>query len=351
MDTNKNLSRVDSIRKRLTDDQSAQPTRDEVDYLLSQLKDGGAEDFISRKEAVERIERQIRLWNNDTVTMACADMLAEIKTMGATTPTESAATEQAGEQRPKIICLCGSTRFMQTWIDEYQRLSDEGNIVLTVARMPPRPNLQHDEPELKQRLDELHLRKIDLADEVFVLDVGGYIGSSTKREIEYAVSKDKPVWYFSATAPAPSVAQPEADLRNFDWALRELADGWISNNEREGEYGFYQNARRVLELIVADSTAEVSRLNSEVERLRKYEREVSTLRVGYTLEKGLAKTFQKRIASARADAIGACIERIKAERLHEDLGNESDQGYQNAIEHMVEALEQLKESNLSEPRV
>lgn len=104
--------------------------------------------------------------------------------------------------------------------------------MLTVARMPPRPNLQHDEPELKQRLDELHLRKIDLADEVFVLDVDGYIGSSTKREIEYAVSKGKPVWYLSGTAPAPTGkprtieerASLATDPRDMEWVL-EAPDG------------------------------------------------------------------------------------------------------------------------------
>lgn len=106
-----------------------------------------------------------------------------------------AAGDGEGE-RPRIICLCGSTRFVDTWISEYQRLSDEGNIVLTVARMPPRPNLQHDEPELKKRLDNLHLRKIDLADEVFVLNVDGYVGSSTRNEIAYAISRGKPVNYF-----------------------------------------------------------------------------------------------------------------------------------------------------------
>jgi hypothetical protein len=116
-----------------------------------------------------------------------------------------------GEQRPSIICLCGSTRFVQTWIDEYQRLSDEGNIVLTVARMPPRPNLQHDEPELKARLDNLHLRKIDLADEVFVLDVDGYVGSSTKREIEYATAKGKPIRYLSQESAASPVPVAEGE--------------------------------------------------------------------------------------------------------------------------------------------
>lgn len=115
--------------------------------------------------------------------------------------------DSAPAKRPRIICLCGSTRFIDTWINEYQRLSDEGNIVLTVARMPPRPNLQHEQPELKLRLDELHKRKIDLADEVYVLNVGGYIGSSTRGEIEYAESHGKPVLYLDA-APAAPTAEP-----------------------------------------------------------------------------------------------------------------------------------------------
>lgn len=105
----------------------------------------------------------------------------------------TAVLEQAAQNRPKIICLCGSTRFVQTWIDEYQRLSDEGNIVLTVARMPPRPNLQYDEPELKRKLDGLHFHKIALADEVFILNVGGYIGESTAREIEHAMNLKKTI--------------------------------------------------------------------------------------------------------------------------------------------------------------
>ena len=48
---------------------------------------------------------------------------------------------------------------------------------------------------VKIRLDVLHFRKIDLSDEIFVLNVGGYIGESTSREIEYAKSTGKAVWY------------------------------------------------------------------------------------------------------------------------------------------------------------
>lgn len=70
-----------------------------------------------------------------------------------------------------------------------------GNIVLTVelvtydgATDPRRAN-----PEQKKLLDELHLRKIDLADEIFVLNVGGYIGESTSREIAYAKKMGKKI--------------------------------------------------------------------------------------------------------------------------------------------------------------
>ena len=94
--------------------------------------------------------------------------------------------------RPKIICLCGSTRFKDAFFTEYARLSDEGNIVLTVARLIP----DHDEQKaLELGWKELHLRKIDLADEIFVLNVDGYIGESLRYEIEYATKLNKPIKY------------------------------------------------------------------------------------------------------------------------------------------------------------
>ena len=96
-------------------------------------------------------------------------------------------------RQPKIICLCGSTRFKDAFITEYARLSDAGNIVLTVNRLIP----QHDGLTLEQekQAHELHFRKIDLADEIFVLNVGGYIGEQLKAEIAYAENKDKAINY------------------------------------------------------------------------------------------------------------------------------------------------------------
>lgn len=138
-------------------------------------------------------------------------------------PISTDAVRQARRDRPKIICLCGLTRFVQTWIDEYQRLSDEGNIVLTVARMPPRPNLQHEQPELKQKLDGLHFHKIALADEVFILNVGGYIGESTAKEIEHAMSLNKTIRWLER----PAAALRAEGTVDANWSLIEQQQ-WIS---------------------------------------------------------------------------------------------------------------------------
>jgi hypothetical protein len=93
---------------------------------------------------------------------------------------------------PKIVCLCGSTRFQDTFIQANTDETSKGNIVLTVGsyvHYTPVPE------SIKEALDKLHLRKIDLADEILVLNVGGYIGESTRNEINYAKEQYKPVRY------------------------------------------------------------------------------------------------------------------------------------------------------------
>lgn|SRR5512138_337734 len=105
-------------------------------------------------------------------------------------------------QRPTVVCLCGSTRFMDVFEEATIRETLAGKIVLSVGC-----NLRADHefwsdktPEetdaLKARLDALHLRKIDMADEVLVLNVDGYIGDSTRREIAYAVSLGRHVHFW-----------------------------------------------------------------------------------------------------------------------------------------------------------
>ena len=99
-----------------------------------------------------------------------------------------------------IVCMCGSTKFKQTWITENARLTGEGNIVLSVGLWGHHERI-FPAPEVKARLDNLHKRKIDLCDWVWVLDVGGYIGNSTRSEIEYAENHAKPIRYLSLEYP------------------------------------------------------------------------------------------------------------------------------------------------------
>lgn len=99
--------------------------------------------------------------------------------------------ERIKSKPPKIVCLCGSGRFHDAFEKAEYDETLAGNIVLTIGCNTK--DIARD-PELdkhKPTLDELHLRKIDLADEVLILNVDGYIGSSTRKELEYAKSKNK----------------------------------------------------------------------------------------------------------------------------------------------------------------
>lgn len=102
----------------------------------------------------------------------------------------------------KVITLCGSTRFKDAFLDARKKLTLEGNIVISVGLFGHSGDSEvwenMDEGTLtktKEMLDDMHKRKIDMADEIFVINVGGYIGSSTKSEIEYAIATCKAVRY------------------------------------------------------------------------------------------------------------------------------------------------------------
>ncbi len=95
----------------------------------------------------------------------------------------------------RIITLCGSTRFRDEFIAEQKRLTLEGNIVISVGLFGHSGDDEVWSESTKEMLDDMHLRKIDLADEIFVINPGGYIGSSTKSEIEYAMESGKSVRY------------------------------------------------------------------------------------------------------------------------------------------------------------
>ena len=102
----------------------------------------------------------------------------------------------------KVITLCGSTKFKDEFLKAQKDLTLKGNIVISVALFGHSGDSEvwenMDEGTLtktKEMLDDIHKRKIDMADEIFVINVNGYIGDSTKSEIEYAIKTGKKVNY------------------------------------------------------------------------------------------------------------------------------------------------------------
>ena len=99
----------------------------------------------------------------------------------------------------KVITLCGSTRFKDQFFEAQKRLTLEGNIVISVGLFGHSGDNEVWTEGIKEMLDDMHKRKIDMADEIFVINVGGYIGSSTRSEIEYAMEHGKAVHYLEST--------------------------------------------------------------------------------------------------------------------------------------------------------
>ncbi|MGM9713643.1 MAG: hypothetical protein ACI3Y5_05935 [Prevotella sp.] len=97
--------------------------------------------------------------------------------------------------RYKVITLCGSTRFKDEFMETQKRLSLAGNIVISVGLFGHSGDNEVWQDGVKEMLDDMHKRKIDMADGIYVINVGGYIGSSTRSEIEYAMAHGKTVEY------------------------------------------------------------------------------------------------------------------------------------------------------------
>ena len=100
--------------------------------------------------------------------------------------------------RYKVITLCGSTRFKEAFLEAEKRLTLKGNIVISVGLFGHSGDDEVWTEGIKEMLDDMHKTKISMADEIFVINVGGYIGSSTQSEIEYAKATGKEVRYLEA---------------------------------------------------------------------------------------------------------------------------------------------------------
>ncbi len=96
-----------------------------------------------------------------------------------------------------IITLCGSIKFKDEFIKVQEKLTLDGNIVFTPNFFTSIKKEQIDE-KTKQMLDEMHKQKIDMSDEIYVINFEGYIGESTKSEIEYAKTKGKKISYLES---------------------------------------------------------------------------------------------------------------------------------------------------------
>lgn len=95
----------------------------------------------------------------------------------------------------KVITLCGSVKFKQEFEAVQRKLSLDGNIVISVGVFDPAMGNERLDEGTKKMLGDMHKKKIDMADEIFVINKGGYIGDSTKSEIEYAIKLNKKVNY------------------------------------------------------------------------------------------------------------------------------------------------------------
>lgn len=134
-----------------------------------------------------------------------------------------------GDSLPEIVCLCGSTRFWRTFQEAGLKETMAGRIVLSIGAASGTDdehfgNLPKEERDrVKEMLDQLHMRKIELADEVLILNCDGYIGESTGRELAYARKLGKVVRFWEQEA-APR--GPDPNCPN--------CDGY-------GSHGFYPN--------------------------------------------------------------------------------------------------------------
>ncbi|WP_078596451.1 DUF4406 domain-containing protein [Evansella clarkii] len=96
----------------------------------------------------------------------------------------------------KVITLCGSTKFKEQFEKANAYLTLQGNIVISLGFFDQSEGIEITK-EQAELFAKIHFEKINMADEIFVIDVNGYIGNSTKKEIEYAKQKGMRICYFS----------------------------------------------------------------------------------------------------------------------------------------------------------
>jgi len=136
-------------------------------------------------------------------------------------PADLYLREQIENDVPERVCLCGSTRFMDTFAAAGWQLAMLGKLVLSVSVFHHNKeyNKEGIDKDVEDKLDELHLHKIDLAHWILVINVEDYTGESTMREIEHAKSLGKPVVFLFPhddvklrPGPPPSGREPTREF-------------------------------------------------------------------------------------------------------------------------------------------
>ena len=147
----------------------------------------------------------------------------------------------------KIITLCGSTKFKDEFLKAQKQLTLEGNIVISVGFFEHADSEFENiiTPKIKTMFDDMHKRKIDMSDEVYVINKNGYIGESTKSEIEYAIDIGKTVNYLEN----PNVGNDMATLKlilptgKYKDEIMNYKKEFIKNNDSMDGTGGLRNAK------------------------------------------------------------------------------------------------------------
>ena len=144
---------------------------------------------------------------------------------------------------PPVVCLCGSTRFYEAYRQANLRLTLAGQIVLSIGCDTKSDadlaaaGCGTDPAAVKTRLDKLHKLKIDLANYVLVLNVGGYIGESTRSEIDYARAREVPVCYLEPPATETYCGCGSDDCSacaGYGWSCLHCADAYFGTMPDDG---------------------------------------------------------------------------------------------------------------------
>ncbi len=151
-------------------------------------------------EDLEWLETTPRTLERDHV-----EMILEMEKKHCFAYTLPSSKERRDSSFPKVVCICGSSRFADLHAIKRWEFEQGGEYIClminylsydyAIEQGFDKPDHIGEQANLRETLDELHFRKIDLCDKVFVVNKNGYIGDSTKKEIEYAEKLGKPVEY------------------------------------------------------------------------------------------------------------------------------------------------------------